>query len=183
MKLKKKGNDGDQAYLLIRNARSQCLDYTYKDTDKLKAAKIDYPMFNIDLIWFLENLLYYNVDMGLDNKIFEVINKIQNYLITGTMGNNYVKKPPGSRAIGGNGVAICFPGKRAHAEESILKKNNISFFKTTGWRELLYLYYDYKYDPKKHKGKSDKFEGLTVEESLGVEPDRLLFKKAKHISA
>src|SRR4029079_15584564 len=104
--------------------------YTYKDTDKLKAAKIDYPMFDIDLIWFLENLLYYNVDMSLDNKIFEVINRIQNYLITGTMGNNYVKRPPGSRAIGGNGVAICFPANKDHAEESILKKNNITFFKT-----------------------------------------------------
>jgi hypothetical protein len=179
-KLKKKGIDGDQAYLLIRNARSQCLDYTYKDTDKLKAAKIDYPMFNIDLIWFLENLLYYNVDMSLDNKIFEVINRIQNYLITGTMGNNYVKRPPGSRAIGGNGLAICFPANKDHAEESILKKNNITFFKTTGWRELLKLYYNYKYDPKKFKSKTHKFEGLNIETSLAEEPERLIFKKAKH---
>src|SRR5258705_572517 len=110
-------NKDDQTYVLIRNARGQCLDYTYKDTDKLKASKIDYPMFNIDLIWLLENLLYYNVDMALDNKIFEVINQLQNNLITGTMGNNYEKRPPGSRAIGGNGIAICFPANKEHAEE------------------------------------------------------------------
>jgi hypothetical protein len=179
-KLKKKDMEADQTYLLIRNARSQCLDYTYKDTDKLKAAKIDYPMFNIDLIWLLENLLYYNVDMALDNKIFEVINQLQNFLITGTMGNNYVKRPPGSRAIGGNGVAICFPANKEHAKESILKDRKIDFFKITGWRELLYLYYDYKYDPKKYKEKGDKFQGLTIEESLAAEPERLIFKKAKH---
>ena len=41
--------------ILLKNARAKCLDYTYKDTDKLSASKIDYPMFNIDLIWLLEN--------------------------------------------------------------------------------------------------------------------------------
>lgn len=179
-KLKTKNIEGDKAYLLIRNARNQCLDYTYKDTDKLKAADIDYPLFNIDLIWLLENMLYYNVDMELDNKFFEVINQLQNYLITGTMGNNYVKKPPGSRAIGGNGIAICFPANKEHAEESILKDKKISFFKTTGWRELLYLYYNYKYSPKKSKGKKNTFDGLMLEEPLIIEQDRLIFRKAKH---
>jgi hypothetical protein len=177
-KLKKKDV---QTYVLIRNARSQCLDYTYKDTDKLKASKIDYPMFNIDLIWLLENLLYYNVDMALDNKIFEVINQLQNNLITGTMGNNYEKRPPGSRAIGGNGIAICFPANKKHAEESILKDNKIAFFKSTGWRELLVLYYNYKFDERKLKAKAGPvFKGLTIEESLGKDPERLVFKKAKH---
>jgi hypothetical protein len=137
-------------------------------------------MFNIDLIWLLENLLYYNVDMALDNKIFEVINALQNNVIVGTMGNNYVKRSPGGKAIGGNGIAICFPAKKEHAAESILKDNKISFFKTTGWKELLTLYYNYKYDPKKYKGKKDKFEGLSIERSLGEEPERLIFKKAKH---
>lgn len=179
-KLKKKNLEADQAYLLIRNARSQCLDYTYKETEKMKAASIDYPMFNIDLIWFLENLLYYNVDMELDNKIFDVINQLQNYLITGTMGNNYVKRPPGSKAIGGNGIAICFPARKDHAEESILKDKKISFFTTTGWRDLLNLYYNYKYNPNKYKGSKDKFEGLTIEKSLAEEADRLVFKKAKN---
>jgi hypothetical protein len=179
-KLRKKGHEGDQAYLLIRNARNQCLDYTYKDTDKLKAADIDYPLFNIDLIWLLENMLYYNVDMELDNMIFEVINQLQNYLITGTMGNNYVKNPPGSRAIGGNGVAICFPANKAHAEESILKDKKISFFKTTGWREMLYLYYNYAFSPKKYKNKKNTFDGMVAEEPLKIDEDRLIFKKAKH---
>ena len=171
----------DQTYVLLHNARAQCLDYTYKDTDKLKASKIDYPMFNIDLIWFLENLLYYNVDLPLDNKIFEVINQLQNNIIAGFMGNNYKKNSLGSRAIGGNGVAICFPANKEHAEESILKDNKIAFFKTTGWRELLKLYYNYKFDEKKSKAKAGPtFKGLTLEKSLAENPERLIFVKSKH---
>ena len=170
----------DQTYVLIRNARSQCLDYTYKDTDKMKASKIDYPMFNIDLIWLLENLLYYNVDMALDNKIFDVINQLQNNVIAGFMGNNYKKRAPGSRAIGGNGIAICFPANTELAEESILNDHKISFFKTTGWRELLTLYYNYKFSEKKSATKAGQFEGLSLEKSLAEDPERLVFKKAKH---
>jgi len=174
-------NKDDQTYVLIRNARSQCLDYTYKDTDKLKAGKIDYPMFNIDLIWWLENLLYYNVDMPLDNKIFEVINQLQNNVIAGFMGNNYKKSSPGSRAIGGNGIAICFPANKEHSEESILKDNKITFFKTTGWKELLNKYYDYKFDERKGTAKGGPiFKGLTIEKSLAEDPERLIFKKAKN---
>lgn len=179
-KLKKKD---DQTYVLIRNARNQCLDYTYKDTDKLKASKVDYPMFNIDLIWFLENLLYYNVDLPLDNKIFEVINQLQNHVIAGFMGNNYKKPSPGARAIGGNGVAICFPGRKDLAEESILKGGKIAFYKTTGWKDLLTLYYNYPFDEKKSKSKKKGkiFKGAALEESLGSDPDRPKFKKAKNI--
>ncbi|TMI93192.1 MAG: hypothetical protein E6H08_10720 [Bacteroidetes bacterium] len=174
-------NKDDQTYLLIKNARSQCLDYTYKDTDKLKAAKIDYPMFNIDLVWWLENLLYYNVDLPLDNKIFEVINQLQNNIIAGFMGNNYNKRTPGSKAIGGNGIAICFPAYKEHANESILKDKKISFFSKTGWRNLLNEYYNYKLDKRKLTAKAGPvFKGLTLERSLAEDPERLIFKKAKN---
>ena len=167
--------------MLIKNARSQCLDYTYKDTDKLKTAKIDYPMFNIDLIWWLENLLYYNVDLPLDNKIFEVINQLQNNVIAGFMGNNYIKRSPGSKAIGGNGITICFPANKEHAAESILKDKKIDFFKTTGWKALLNVYYNYKFDRRKLTAKAGPvFKGLTLEKSLAEDPERLIFKKAKN---
>ena len=173
----------DQTYVLLRNARGKCLDYTYKDTDKIKAGKIDYPMFNIDLIWFLENLLYYNIDLPLDNKIFDVIHQLQNNVIAGFMGNNYKKPSMGSRAIGGNGVAICFPANKEHAAESILKDGKIAFYKMTGWKELLTKYYQYKFDEKKLKAKKGQmFKGLTLEEPLGEDPNRPIFKKAKKIS-
>ena len=89
-----------------------------------------------------------------------------------------IKSPPGSRAIGGNGIAICFPAKKEHAEESILKDNKIAFFKTTGWKELLTLYYNYKFDEKKSKAKAGPtFKGLTLEKSLAEDPDRLIFHR------
>jgi len=97
------------------------------------------------------------------------------------MGNNYKKNSPGSRAIGGNGIAICYPANKEHAEESILKDKKIAFFETTGWRELLTLYYNYKFDEKKSKSKAGPtFKGLTLEKSLTEDPDRLTFVKAKH---
>jgi len=121
-----------------------CFDYTYADTDNLEVSKIDFPMFNIDLIWFLENLLFYNENIGLEQKIFDVIYQIQNNLITAHMENNYKKTILGSKAIGGNGIAICFPVSKEHADESILIDNKISFYKATGWKKLLFEYYNYK---------------------------------------
>ena len=97
------------------------------------------------------------------------------------MGNNYKKRSPGSRAIGGNGVAICLPANKEHAEESILKDKKITFLKTTGWKELLTRYYDYKFSEKKLIAKEPPvFKGLTIEKSLAEDPEHLIFKKAKH---
>ena len=185
-KLKSK-KDNDKTYLLIRNARSQCLDYTYNDTDKRKAGTIAYPLFNIDLIWWLENLLFYNINTQLEDKIFNVIYQLQNNVIAGFMGNNYEKKPLGSKAIGGNGVAICFPIRKSHADDSILYDKNISFFEGTRWRELLTEYYKYKYKPDRRKARAARksnaeFKGVTIEKPLAEDPNRCVFIKAKHKS-
>jgi hypothetical protein len=97
------------------------------------------------------------------------------------MGNNYNKRSPGSRAIGGNGIAICFPANKEHAKGSILKDKKISFFNKTGWRNLLNEYYNYKFDKLKLIAKAGPvFKGLTLERSLAEDPERLIFKKAKN---
>src|SRR5688572_33304395 len=97
-KLKKKH---DYTYYLLKNARAKCLDYTYQDTDKLSASKIDYPMFNIDLIWLLENLLFYSLDDQREEMILKVIYQIQGDLIASFVGSNYKNAVLGRRAIGG----------------------------------------------------------------------------------
>ena len=136
----------DYTYKIFEGARGNCLDYTYQDTDNLTADKIDYPMFNIDLIWLLENLLFYNVNEEIDTKIYNAIYRVQNELITSYMGNNYKKALMGTRCIGGKGISICFPKNNLFAERSILFSKAMSFYDEAGWRDLLKTYY--KYEPK-----------------------------------
>lgn len=134
----------DYTYLVFDAARKNCADYTYVDTDKLTAEKIDYPMFNIDLIWFMENLLFYNVNAKLDTLIYEVIFILKNKLITSFLGSNYKKPVMGTRAMGGKGISICFPINKSHADRSMLTSREMKFYKESGWKELLKTYYKYK---------------------------------------
>ena len=92
------------------------------------------------------------------------------------------KNPPGKRAIGGNGVAICFPGRADHVKESIINDKRISFYKTTGWRELIKLYFDYKIDKKKIGiKKAKKFQETVMEkEHHRKDPSRADFRPAKN---
>lgn len=101
-------------------------------------------MFNIDLVWLLENLLFYSLDDQREEMILKVIYQIQGGLITSFMGSNYKKPVLGKRAIGGNGIAICFPKNRQFEELSIIGKKEMKFYKESGWRELLKRYYNYK---------------------------------------
>jgi hypothetical protein len=142
--IKKLREKDDYTYYLLKNSRAKCLDYTYKDTDKLTSTKIDYPMFNIDLIWLLENLLYYSLDDQREEMLLKVIYQIQGGLITSFMGSNYKKPVLGRRAIGGNGIAICFPKNEKFRELSIIRKKKLRFYKVSGWSELLSRYYNYK---------------------------------------
>lgn len=173
----------DKTYELFKSARSMCFDYTYKDTDSLETSKIDFPMFNIDLIWFLENLLFYNENDDLEQKIFDVLYQLQNNLITAHMENNYKKTILGSKAIGGNGIAICFPANKEHAGESILIDNKITFFKTTGWKKLLFEYYNYKPSQPMLLGLGTKGRAKSMSPSkdkrLAEDKKRMVFKSFK----
>ncbi len=176
----------NRIYYLFQNARKQCLDYTYKDTDSLQASEIDFPMFNIDLVWLLENLLFYNTDQVLEEKIFNVLYQLQNNIISGYIGNNYKKSILGDKAIGGNGISICFPATKDHAEQSILNNNKMSFYKKTGWKKLLHEYY--KYIPTKTKampfGPGSRKGFKPADTLAGAAPpkseQRLVFRSFKH---
>jgi len=133
----------DYTYIIFDKARKNCDDYTYLDTDNMPNEKIDYPMFNIDLVWFMENLLYYNVNDELETMIYEVIFQLKNKLITGFLGSNYKKPVMGTRALGGKGVSICFPINKKQSTLSIMTSRAMKFYKESGWKELLNIYYKY----------------------------------------
>ena len=174
----------DYTYYLLNNARTKCLDYTYQNTDRLSVSKIQYPMFNIDFIWLLENLLYYNLDDKREELILNIIYKLQGDLITSFMSSNYKRPAMGNAAIGGNGIAICFPKNQEFSKLSILKRKEMKFYETSGWKKLLTTYYDYK--PKLSMKKCLSIAGMN---SFGFELDnkkrvppnkkRLIFKKMK----
>lgn len=183
--IKKLNEKHDYTYYLLKNARAKCLDYTYKDTDKLSVSKIDYPMFNIDLVWLLENLLFYSLDDQREEMLLKVIYQIQGGLITSFMGSNYKNPVLGKRAIGGNGIAICFPKNSKFEELSIIGKREMKFYKASGWRELLTKYYNYK--PKQSLDEALEAEGMNSlnfdddDDGLSVSRDkqRLIFKQVR----
>lgn len=134
----------DYTYLIFEAARKNCADYTYVNTENLPADKINYPMFNIDLTWFMENLLFYNVNAELDTLIYDVIYLLKNKLITSFLGSNYKKPVMGTRSMGGKGISICFPINKSHAKISILTSKEMKFYNDSGWKELLKTFYKYK---------------------------------------
>ena len=131
-------------YSILDAARGNCSDYTYKDTDNLTIDEIDYPMFNIDLIWLMENLLYYNVNDKLDILIYDIIYQLKNNIITSCLSSNYKRSVMGNRGLGGKGISICFPKNRLFARRSILFSKEMEFYKVTGWKDVLVNYYSYK---------------------------------------
>ena len=127
---------------LVKKVRDCCEDHTYS------AVAVDFNMFNIDLVWFLENLLYFNQkftkDQGLSNLTLQLLYLVTVRLRFGFMGNNYKKLKPGTRAIGGNGITITFPENQVEYRGSMFyKKNGINpeFITDTEWRPFLSAYY------------------------------------------
>jgi len=133
---------------IILPARNKCKDYTYKDTDSLKPDKIIYPVFNIDLPWFLNNLRYYNQekDEKLDNLINDILLFIETKLIKGFLSSNYRNPILGNKTAytGGNGLTILFPVSKLQAEEcySLYQAENHPFYVKTNWLNFLKKYYE-----------------------------------------
>jgi hypothetical protein len=91
----------------IRKARKVCIDYTYEpDPDS-------YHMYNIDLLWFLENLQYTNdnIDTRLHNILSDLIAYIELYFKKSYLASNYKEACIGDKKsyIGGRGLTITFP--------------------------------------------------------------------------
>ncbi len=129
---------------VIHTARSKCRDYTYRPTEDMEVEKIDYPMYNIDLIWFLENVLYYlkQNDYVLGDMIKEVLSLLQNDIISSFLSSNYKKAILGRENIGGNGITITFPANREQFKGSLANRRYNLFNSLTGWNKLLIKYYD-----------------------------------------
>ncbi len=120
-----------------------CKDYTYD------LARGDYAVYNLDLIWFLENIIHFNKsDAELNNKILEFIRHHFMYYVKGYLGNNYKDSNPGETCLGGRGVSICFPRSRKELETSIYYgSGKPKFVRDSKWKKLLLSYY--KSLPKK----------------------------------
>ncbi|MFM6925872.1 MAG: clostripain-related cysteine peptidase [Ferruginibacter sp.] len=134
----------DQLGILILKARKCCRDYTYVVPD-------EYAVFNIDMIWFFENLRYFNDklcinDEELSGMLLEIIYILTVKLRYGYLGNNYDDALLGTEALGGKGITITFPETRDlfdisfySSEESVRPR----FVNDTGWNNVLLSYYEY----------------------------------------
>lgn len=135
-------------FFILKKAAEQCKDYTYENYAAPEYT--DYEIYNIDLIWLLENILYFNYDQRL-NKIrdtrlhvltHELLQKTSLYLIKGFMANNYEECELGDKpCIGGKGIAITLPKNKAELQKSIYKPGaTTNFVNKTKWREVLIAY-------------------------------------------
>ena len=133
------GDINDLTPILIA-ALNTCKDYTYSNP-------LVYKIFNIDLTWFLENIIFQistshkNFDL-IHDLALELIRDINLYLITGYLGNNYKKTTPGKKAIGGKGITITLPKKEDYYNLSLVKPGSkIEFYSITNWRSMLLHFY------------------------------------------
>ncbi|MEO5889513.1 MAG: hypothetical protein ABIQ31_04630 [Ferruginibacter sp.] len=133
---------------LVR-ARRLCLDYTY-DVEPL-----DYGMYNIDLVWFFDNLLW-----AIENPVPEEKDlkqerqELQKFasdlqlmvikiLRRSFLSSNYKPAIPGIQGIGGQGVTITFPYSNLQLKKSVLSleaKHVPEFYASTGWPEVIKLF-------------------------------------------
>lgn len=161
---------------LIKTARSCCKDYTYVKPE-------EYSVFNIDLIWFMENLLHFNKKLNinddeLEHCLLELIYILTVKLRHGYLGNNYKDVTPGVLELGGKGITITFPETREYFDESIfadIKDRRPVFSDDTKWKALLLIYYknieDFIKDPEKviaqykdfNKGNFNFLESFNIE--------------------
>lgn len=156
--------DMDGFVNVLLPAITTCEDYTYADPLRFK-------VFNIDLIWFLENIIF---QIGMSEKKFDTIGQlafflirdIKIYLITGYLGNNYKKTTLGVPALGGRGITITFPKNQDHAINSILENPEIipEFYKVTKWKEMLMGFYEAL--DKKERNASQELRNIPAIEAL-----------------
>lgn len=133
----------------IKKSREKCADFTYNlPTDA-------YPIYNIDMIWFLENIAhnlkvlqvekeYEGVVKDLRVYAFEVITEIKLKLLISYCQNNYSLPSLTDKLsyTGGYGITITFPSKEEYIEESSLSEiANFPEYEQTGWGDFIILYF------------------------------------------
>jgi len=136
-------------YIIFKKAAEQCKDYTYEDYSKPDHE--DYGVYNIDLIWFLENILHFNmpggkvIDKDLQILTHKLIQQVSLYLFKGVMSNNYEEAVlGGDPVIGGKGIAITLPKNADQLDNSMYKPEEPGeipkFVTATAWKKMLERY-------------------------------------------
>jgi len=135
----------DDLHLIFAEARDKCHDFTYEPEE-------EFGIYNIDLMWFLENLLYFNRMTDQPNEQLEItINSLMRicmlYLRKSFMGSNYQDPYPGNRKRVCRGITITFPIKKGGLTDSDNqigpeRRGKIKFYKKTSWPAVLENYFD-----------------------------------------
>ena len=133
----------DEVHLLIAKARDNCFDFTY-------VTETEFSVYNIDLVWFLENLLTFSradkKNEQLVAAILEVIRITMLYLRKSFMGANYQDPYPGERKRVCRGITITFPKRKegltdSYNQISPEKRGRVKFYHDTGWPGVLECYF------------------------------------------
>lgn len=161
-------------HIVIYNALHCCKDYTYSEPN-------EYGVYNIDLVWFLENVIHFNKDpkksvfpdLVKDKTLHllasDLIRLVKTRVMKGFLGNNYPKLEPGDKGLGGKGITITFPLNRHQFDGSALASMRLA--KMDPWKEMLKAYYPF------HKGDRIYFEKFLSENGELVNNWQKLFSK------
>ncbi|MBL7733670.1 MAG: hypothetical protein JNM88_21045 [Chitinophagaceae bacterium] len=133
----------NELWWVVSWARKKCVDYTYQDNPD------EYATYNIDFLWFLENLMHYNwlyqeyggkYDPVLHAHASRLIMEVSMRLIKSNMASNYkaLKINSTTPQLGGKGMAITFPADKDQFELSIY--GNGAFSGNKAWRTFLKKY-------------------------------------------
>ena len=132
---------------ILKQSRNKCKDFTYQQNADY------YAMYNIDLVWLLENIIYYSKNhvsepdfLSLQTICYELIVEIRLYLIECFVSNNYKKTnlDLDQEQLESKGISITFPATTENFQNSIYSKKevaNFSFGAETGWIKVLEMYY------------------------------------------
>ncbi|MBL7749341.1 MAG: hypothetical protein JNM19_18015 [Chitinophagaceae bacterium] len=133
----------ERLWWVISWARKKCVDYTYqKDVDY-------YATYNIDFLWFLENLMHYNnlydeyggeTDPKLHLHASRLAMELSMRFIKSNLASNYKTLEINSREpqLGGKGLAITFPVTSTQFSKSIYGSG--AFSGNNAWRQFLEKY-------------------------------------------
>lgn len=145
----------DEFFDILKHCRRKCKDYTYYRSDV-------YHMYNIDIIWFTENLIA-SIEKSENKHDFlrlhklslELIVQLKLKLILAFTHNNYKigNTEDNESYLGGYGLTITFPkkstailDKQIVTIDSILyndERANYPFFEESGWGQFMHLYHNY----------------------------------------
>ena len=130
----------------IQNARKKCADFTYVSNEANA-----YPLYNIDCIWFVENVInQFELLPQIDsNNLIRMANKliiqIKLKLIIGFLSNNYKTADVTLQEVnnGGYGITLRFAKKLASEKYLIKQPGYYQFiqYENQNWDEFVDKYH------------------------------------------